>query len=95
VTDAGVQAIAAGCKHLGSLIIRDSAITDAALLALSVHCTALSALLLLHCVQVTEAGLAALAASCRSLDMHILNSGIDEAAVARIKSGHPKCSVSV
>jgi hypothetical protein len=96
VGDAGVQAVAEGCKHLESLIIRDSAITDVALEALSLHCSALDAAIFLDCPHVTEAGLTALVASCRKLRfLRVVHPDIDEAAAVRIMGAHTRCSVHI
>ena len=76
ITDAGVIALAKGCRQLSSLNLSQTCVrdlyrrirfTDAGVLALSRNCPQLSILNLSRCTGITDAGVIALAQGCRQL----------------------------
>jgi hypothetical protein len=87
VSDAAVQALAAGCAHLTVIAILDSvAVTDAGLSALGTQCRHLVIARILNCQLVTEAGLMVLVTPSPSFFyLSLKHSAIDAAAVERIK----------
>jgi hypothetical protein len=87
VSDDAVHVLAAGCSHLRRIKIESSRITDAALVSLSTHCRELCDIDIGSCHKVTEAGLAALIASCpRLTSLTVSRNSLDAAAAARIRS---------
>jgi hypothetical protein len=91
VSDDAVLAVAERCRHLHSVHIEYSDITDAALAALGTQCLKLRCVQIHHCPLVTEAGFTQLAAtSPRLLYLQILHPEIDSAAAARIRGANAR-----
>jgi hypothetical protein len=92
ITDAGVQALAAGCSGLTAIHLEDcSAITDAGAQALARGCPGLISIDLCRCSAITDAGAQALAKGCPGLTAIRLKgcSAITDAGAQALARGCP------
>jgi hypothetical protein len=86
ISDDGVHALVAGCKHLSNIRFNNSSIADSALRVIGQHCRGLEFVRFDRCENITEAGLMRLVECCPTIVILVVTlTGLDQAAAQRIK----------